>query len=343
MKELIDKECGEKAREYLASFSDLESKRTLVVSTARVFNIVNNPNDFDTIINLKRINSFRYINKVFEGANKKLQVGGLFMGCFETFSARRHRNWINKIPIFRTLYFGMQFIFMRVFPKVWGLKKIYFFVTKGKNRLLSKAEALGRLVSCGFEIVEYKSFNGLNYFVGRKVKEPSFNMNPSYGPIYKMPRVGKGGKIINVYKFRTMHPYAEYLQEYIVKQNGYTEIGKPAEDFRLTAWGKFMRKYWLDELPQLINVFKGEMKLVGARPLSKRFLEEYPKEMQEIRFRYKPGCFPPYVALLKQGVNESIEAEKIYFDAKKKHPYTTDTRFLLKAIYNILTNKIRSS
>jgi lipopolysaccharide/colanic/teichoic acid biosynthesis glycosyltransferase len=104
-----------------------------------------------------------------------------------------------------------------------------------------------------------------------------------------------------------------------------------------------MRKYWLDELPQLINVLKGEMKLVGIRPLSKRFLAEYPEDVLQMRLKHKPGCVPPYVALLKQDVEEYIESERIYLMEKEKHPYSTDIKYFFKAIYNILTNKIRSA
>jgi lipopolysaccharide/colanic/teichoic acid biosynthesis glycosyltransferase len=305
--------------------------------------ILKNIDGKSAIVNLCRLNDIRYINKFLENVNAKLQNGDLFIGCFETFSARRERMRINNFPVIGTIYFGMEFLFMRVCPKVKGLKKIYFAITKGNGRLLSKAEALGRIVCCGFEIIDHQSINGLIYFVVKKVKEPAFDMNPSYGLLYKMPRVGKNGKIIGVYKFRTMHPYAEYLQDYVIKLNGYSTIGKPAHDFRLTSWGRFLRKYWLDELPQLINVLKGEMCLVGVRPLSKRFLAEYPEDIKERRLKYKPGCVPPYVALLKQDVSQYIESEKIYLDEKEKHGLTTDVKYLFKALSNIITNKIKSA
>jgi len=105
-------------------------------------------------------------------------------------------------------------------------------------------------------------------------------MDPSYGPIYRMPRIGKNGKIIKVFKFRTMHPYAEYLQDYVLGINGYATSGKPANDFRLTPWGKVMRKYWLDELPQLLNVLLGQLKIVGVRPVSQRYFDDIPKDLQ---------------------------------------------------------------
>jgi lipopolysaccharide/colanic/teichoic acid biosynthesis glycosyltransferase len=176
-----------------------------------------------------------------------------------------------------------------------------------------------------------------------KTKEPEYNPAPSYGPLYKMPRIGKGGEVIYVYKFRTMHPFSEYLQDYVLGLNGYTVIGKPADDFRLTKWGKFMRKYWLDEFPQLINVLKGEMKLVGIRPLSKRVFQEYPDDVKEMRIKYKPGCIPPYVSLLKQGMMASIEAERQYLLEKRKNPFSTDIKYFKMAMYNIITNKIRSA
>ena len=67
-------------------------------------------------------------------------------------------------------------------------------------------------------------------------------------------KVGKDGVIINVYKFRTMHPYSEYLQSYIYEQNKLQEGGKFANDFRVTTLGKCMRKLWIDELPMFINL-----------------------------------------------------------------------------------------
>ena len=85
-------------------------------------------------------------------------------------------------------------------PKLPVLKKIYFSITQGKDRLLSKAEALGRLVCCGFDIIDYKKNDGIYYFAAKKVKQPAYDMNPSYGPLFKMRRVGKNGKIIGVYK-----------------------------------------------------------------------------------------------------------------------------------------------
>lgn len=344
MKNLITNKCGAEAYEFLTRYVDVESEETLVLSTTNDFNVVNHPKPIRAFVNLSKVNNIRYINKFFESINGRLQNGDYFICCFETIQARKERHRIGRIPVVKNVYFILEFIFLRVFPKMWGLKKIYFTVTRGRNRLLSRAETLGRLSSCGFEILDYQSFNGLMYAVARKVKEPLFDMNPSYGLLYKMPRLGKNGKIIGVYKFRTMHPYAEYLQDYILKVHGYAETGKPANDFRLTPWGKFLRRYWLDELPQLINLLKGDLKLVGVRPIGNRYAEDIPKDLLEMRLRHKPGCIPPYVSLnMKGSVEEVLEAERLYLMDKTKRPYTTDLRYFFKALYNIIFKRKRSA
>lgn len=344
MKELITKRSGEKAYAFFNKYVPVETKETLVLSTTNEFNVINQSNEFTAFINLSKVNNIRYVNKFFEHVNSKLKEGNIFICCFETIQARKRRHRIGNIPVIKNVYFVFEFIFLRVFPKMWGLKKIYFSITRGRNRLLSKAETFGRLASCGFEIADYQSFNGLMYVIAKKVKEPLFDMNPSYGALYKMPRLGKNGKIIGVYKFRTMHPYAEYLQDYILKVHGYSQTGKPANDFRLTPWGKFLRRYWLDELPQLINVLKGELKLVGVRPIGARYAEDIPKDLLDLRLKQKPGCIPPYVSLnMKGNVEDVLEAERKYLLEKTKHPYTTDTRYFFKAIFNIIFKHKRSA
>lgn len=342
-KNIIDK-CGQEASDFLAKFVDLDSAETLVISTTNTFNIINHDSPVKAIINLSRSNDIRFLNKYFECVNEKLNQGNVFICCLETFTARRKRKKIGRIPGLRSVYFFFEFIFMRVFPKLPLLKKIYFFITRGRNRLLSKAELLGRLASCGFEIIDYDSFRGLMYVAAKKDRKPAFNMNPSYGPLYKMPRIGKNGKIIKVYKFRTMHPYAEYLQDYILRVHGYSETGKPANDFRLTPWGKFLRRYWLDELPQLINILKGDLKIVGVRPISARYFEDIPEDLQKLRLSQKPGCIPPYVSLdRKSNVQAVLQAEREYLTEKINHPYTTDTKYFFRAVYNIIVKKKRSS
>jgi lipopolysaccharide/colanic/teichoic acid biosynthesis glycosyltransferase len=290
------------------------------------------------------MNNERFINKRLEQINSTLCIGDVLVGCFETYTSRRGRFARYRVPVLRLLFMAFDFLFHRVMPKMSGTKQLYFFLTKGKNRLLSKAEMLGRIVCCGYEIIGNEKIAGFDYFIVKKVKEPAFDMEPSYGPVFSMNRLGYGGKIIKVYKFRTMHPYSEYLHDYILKKYGYAQSGKPANDFRLTPWGKIFRKYWIDELPQLLNIIKGEMKLVGIRPVSARYFQDIPEDLQKLRNTQKPGCIPPYVALNMKSDLESVQqAERVYLHDKLKNPYTTDMRYFFKALFTIIFRRKRSA
>lgn len=94
--------------------------------------------------------------------------------------------------------------------------------------------------------------------------------------IFKQPRPGKNEKIFNVYKFRTMI-------------DAYDENGEPLPDEdRLTKFGKFLRSTSLDELPELINIIKGDMSIVGPRPLLVEYLDYYTEE-ERLRHSVRPG------------------------------------------------------
>lgn len=343
-KKIILEQSSLEVYDFFSSYTNFHSNKNFVLPEGEKLSPYGNFNNIQNVVVLNKMNNYRQINKYLEDINEQMPKNGLLFGCFETFTASMNRSKVNNVPVLKQLNAGSTFMFKRVLPKIKYLNKIYFSITKGRNRLLSKAEALGRLVSCGFEIIDVKVINNINYFVVKKVKQPDYNMNPSYGPLFKMNRVGKNGKIIGVYKFRTMHPYSEYLQDYVLKLNGYSETGKPANDFRVVPWAKILRKYWIDELPQLINVLKGEMKLVGIRPVSKTYFNTIPADIQELRLTQKPGCIPPYVALNRKSSVESVlGAEKDYLREKVNNPYFTDLKYFFKAIYNILVKNKRSA
>lgn len=102
----------------------------------------------------------------------------------------------------------------------------------------------------------------------------------SKGPIYfRQQRVGRFGTLFLIHKFRTMVTDAEALGMQIT-------VGA---DPRVTRVGKVLRKYKLDELPQLIDVFAGSMSLVGPRPEVPRYVAYYPKEVRECVLSVRPG------------------------------------------------------
>ena len=93
------------------------------------------------------------------------------------------------------------------------------------------------------------------HFILKKAKPPRTDPNPTYGPLIRLKRLGKDGKVIYIKKLRTMHPYSEYLQDYVYQTNALQEGGKFRDDFRVTSWGRILRTLWIDELPQFINFF----------------------------------------------------------------------------------------
>lgn len=112
----------------------------------------------------------------------------------------------------------------------------------------------------------------------------------STGPvIFSQKRVGLNGKEFNMLKFRSMVQNAEELKEKLQKQNEMSgPMFKMKEDPRVTKVGKFIRKTSIDELPQLINVLKGEMSLVGPRPSLPKEVAKFEPWMLE-RLNVKPG------------------------------------------------------
>lgn len=344
MRELIVRETGRDVYEFMSKHVDIASPDTLIVATTTAFNIEKQlQSTFQNIINLRRINDIRRINKFFEVVNAKLEDGGIFISSAETYTLRKKRILRKFPPVLNWMYYSMDFFVKRVMPKVCCLKKIYFFVTKGNNRVISKAETLGRLYSCGFELIEEKTINGQLFFITRKIKQPAFDYNPTYGPLISLKRYGKNGKIIKVYKMRTMHAYSEYLQDYVYKQNKLQEGGKFKNDFRITTIGRVMRKLWIDELPMFINVLKGEMKIVGVRPLSTHYFNLYDEDLKERRLKYKPGLVPPFYYDLPKSLEEIMDSERRYLDAYDKHPLLTDWKYFWKAFHNIVFKHARSN
>ena len=315
----------------------------IVLKTANKFNIDNIDSKYNHIINLELVNNIRRINKFHNSANDMLDYGCYYFTCSETLEERRKRTLQKAAFGFKNLVRIVDFIYKRVIPKLPIIKKIYFAVTKGYNRVMSKAEILGRLISCGFEIVEYFEHNNLFYVISKKISDPDYNLNPSYSPIFSMKRIGFRGKIIRVFKLRTMYPYSEYLQNLIIEENKLAKTGKVLNDYRITTWGRFCRKYWIDELPMIINFLKRDLNIIGVRPLSMDYFKRYPKDIQDMRLKIKPGLIPPYYADMPKNFDEILESEKRYLKSKFKNPLLTDIKYFYMSFVNIIFKGARSN
>ncbi|ACI19634.1 sugar transferase [Dictyoglomus thermophilum] len=161
------------------------------------------------------------------------------------------------------------------------------------------------------------------------------------GPIfYKQKRVGYKGKEFHIWKFRTMVVNADSLGRLIT-------VGK---DPRITKVGFWLRKFRIDEIPQLINVLKGEMSLVGPRPEVPKYLKFYDEEMRRI-LEYVPGMTDPTslnfldeseVLAKAEDPEEKYIKEILPLKVKQSLKYLersnlwTDFLVILKTIFNLI-------
>ena len=113
----------------------------------------------------------------------------------------------------------------------------------------------------------------------------------SEGPVFfRQTRVGLNKRMFSIYKFRTMIVDAEKVQDKLLAKNEMSgPVFKIKEDPRITALGRFLRKTSIDELPQVLNVLKGEMSLVGPRAMSLRDYQLFDQDWHRRRFSVRPG------------------------------------------------------
>ena len=290
------------------------------------------------------LNHQRWVNKYLEDMNRRLPPGGTFMVQVDTAAGPKERILARWPRPLNTLIYTVDYLTHRVWPKLPGLRGLYFAMTKGRDRVMSEMEVIGRLYACGFRLLETgHAGDGRVSMLVEKTGEPAFDPHATYGPLIRLRRVGKGGKMITVYKFRTMSPYSEYIQAYIHERNGYDGEGGYVDDTRITTAGAFMRRYWLDELPMVWNLIKGDLKLFGVRPVSRPYFNMFPPAFQEYRKQFLPGLIPPIVVDRPDTFEDIWLSEKKYLDAYAKAPLRTDLRYCWKAIWNIVVRRVRSS
>ena len=287
------------------------------------------------------LNAIRYLNRYLREANAKLRQDGYFVCSFDT-AQKRRAQFFSKYPkvIAYILYF-FDFIWHRVCPKLVLTRRFYYFCTKKVRKVFPRPEVLGRLYYCGFDVAGEQYIHDRYCVIAQKKRKPSTEAH-SYGMLIKLRRIGKDGKLFNVFKFRTMYAYSEYLQTYVYENNDLAVGGKFKDDYRVTEWGRVLRKLWLDELPMFINIVKGQIKLVGVRPLSQQYFNLYDKDLQELRIKTKPGLLPPYYVDMPETLEEIQENERRYLNAYLKHPYRNNWKYFWKIMFSILIKGKRS-
>lgn len=159
----------------------------------------------------------------------------------------------------------------------------------------------------------------------------------SKGPvIYKHKRVGKNEKTVYVYKFRTMVENAEELKEKFSEEQKreFEQKFKLNNDPRITKLGKKLRKLSLDEIPQLINVLKGELSIVGPRPITLEEVEKF-GEQKQLLLSIKPGIVGAWTANGRSNV-EYEERIRLELDYIKNLSLKTDIIIIFKTIIAVI-------
>lgn len=169
----------------------------------------------------------------------------------------------------------------------------------------------------------------------------------SRGPVfYLQPRVGRDYRSFGCIKFRTMRKDADLLLAGILKRSPQLEAEfrndfKLKDDPRITPLGKFLRRSSLDELPQFVNVLRGEMSVVGPRPIVRRELPRYGRQMDEV-LAVRPGLTGLWQV---SGRNNLSYAERVRLDVNYARHRTLwlDLQILLRTVAVVLIPRDRGA
>ncbi len=155
--------------------------------------------------------------------------------------------------------------------------------------------------------------------------------DPRGSVFYSQTRLGQGEIPFKMYKFRSMVSNADELLNKLLKESDVDgAMFKMHDDPRVTKTGRFIRKYSIDELPQLLNVLLGQMSLVGPRPPLPREVAEY-TDYDKQRLTVKPGCTGLWQATVRNsvGFDEMVKLDLVYISRRS---VTFDLYVLLKTV-----------
>ncbi|WP_199774911.1 sugar transferase [Lactobacillus sp. CBA3605] len=177
----------------------------------------------------------------------------------------------------------------------------------------------------GYRLVK-RLFDFVASLVGLVILSPLFLVvaiaikveDPKGSVFYSQIRLGQGQLPFKMYKFRSMVSNADELLAQLLKENEVDgAMFKMRDDPRVTRTGRFIRKYSIDELPQLLNVLLGQMSLVGPRPPLPREVAEY-TDYDKQRLTVKPGCTGLWQATVRNsvGFDEMVKLDLIYISRR---------------------------
>lgn len=289
------------------NIKDLDSAHELVIFKSKINDIKN--------IDLKLQSLYSFINN-----------GGLLILQYDKFENRYQKEEFR--------YF--DYFFHSVFPTLPFMKKFYIFVTGGKNRIISISEMWGRLHRQGFDVQHELECNDSTILFSFKNFKTLNHIAPSYSPLISLDRVGLGNKLIKIHKVRSMFPYSEFNQKKIYELNSLDSSGKFNDEFRKTPFGDVIRKYWIDEIPQIIDYLRGNIKLVGIRAMSQQYFSLYPDRYKEKYYKVKPGFISPIFDENNDSFETIINTEEEYLDSYIERPFWTDFKYFLTTFKDII-------
>lgn len=164
---------------------------------------------------------------------------------------------------------------------------------------------------------------------------------PSHAPVYSSERVGMRESRFNFYKIRSMCPGAAAMKDQLIEA-GLNEADPPAfkmkDDPRITPFGKFLRKTSLDELPQLFNILKGDMSVVGPRPPLPREVAEY-EEWHKQRLSVKGGLLCLWQIQHNRNALTFDEWVKLDLEYIEKRSLWLDLKIIFKGFYMVIFDR----
>lgn len=289
----------------------------------------------DLLILNTLVNNFKDINANFKTFHDQVNTGGHLIIGYKNLEDLEDRINQSKglVKFFKKIKF---YVFDRAFPKIPVFSAFHRALTLGKNKVISRTEVWGRLMYHGFDVKKEVTEGDTIYLLAQKDRTISENPSPSYSPLIRLNRVSLYGNLVKIYKVRSMYPYSEFLQEKVYEMNSLSSTGKFSQDFRITKLGKVYRKYWIDELPQFLDWFRGTIKLVGIRAMSQHFFSLYSKEYQELFYEVKPGIISPIFDEETDSFETIQKIEQEYLEKYLKSPLKTDIEYFFITIKHML-------
>lgn len=259
----------------------------------------------------------------------------LFVGSF-MFTARHSLGYVARHDP-AVLWMGLQLIFVRALALSMGLAAGMFHTPSTIRRVKKGMNMSERAFKRLFDLV--------GAAVGLVLSTPvvvlaaiAIRLEDGGAPFFEQVRAGENGKPFRIYKLRTMVPGAEEKLDEVIHNNHLKgPVYKIPNDPRVTRVGKFLRRWSIDEIPQFVNVIRGEMSLVGPRPEEMKIVALY-NDRQRQRLLVKPGVTGP-MQVAGRGLLDMEERLRLEMDYVENYSLWKDFNLILRSVWAVIRGK----